>query len=164
MEGGTLLARTRLKTPSNPRRDRDLAWLARLKETGRQALEELPPPQGLFQALEEFNRREFFQCHDTLEELWLKETYPIRLFYQGILKVAVGFHHLQRHNQRGAGSKISEGLDLLEPFAPRFMGVEVGKLRADAGQWLQKLSTAVDGPVPDSALPKISYRKPGTTD
>ncbi|MCZ6534360.1 MAG: DUF309 domain-containing protein [Chloroflexi bacterium] len=108
--------------------------------------------------MEEFNSADFFRCHETLEALWLKEDYPLRLFYQGILKVAVGFLHLQRRNKRGAVAKLREGLDTLEPFGPQFMGVEVGDLRSEARTWLEKLKDT-RGLVPAESLPRINLSK-----
>lgn len=32
-----------------------------------------PPPPALAKGIEEFNRRQFFECHETLEELWIAE-------------------------------------------------------------------------------------------
>ena len=110
--------------------------------------------------MDEFNGGDFFRCHETLEALWLKEDYPTRLFYQGILKMAVGFHHLQRRNKRGARAKLQEGMELLEPFQPRFMGARVGKLRRDAANWLQRPDAQGEGPVPVEDLPKIAYSRP----
>ncbi len=121
-------------------------------------MQESPPPTELYQAIKEFNSADFFRCHETLEALWLKEDYPLRLFYQGILKIAVGFLHLKRRNKRGAVAKLREGLDTLEPFGPRFMGVEVGDLRADAEHWLEKLKGA-RGLVSAESLPRINLSK-----
>jgi predicted metal-dependent hydrolase len=86
---------------------------------------------GLLHGIEQFNRREYFECHETLEAIWNAEPSPIRLLYKGMLQVAVGCHHLLRNNYRGALSKLQSGADYLEPFAPRCMGVEVGQLIAD---------------------------------
>ncbi len=121
-------------------------------------MRESPPPTELYQAIEEFNSTDFFRCHETLEALWLKEDYPLRLFYQGILKIAVGYLHLQRRNKRGAVAKLREGLDTLEPFGPRFMGVEVGGLRVDAEHWLEKLKGA-RGLVSAESIPRINLSK-----
>ena len=117
--------------PSNPRRQRDLEWLARLGKDGIDAFPEPPPPPELKKAINEFNGGEYFRCHETLEALWLAEGYPARLFYQGILKIAVGLLHRERENQRGAKAKLREGLETLEPFQPRYMGVDVTALRRD---------------------------------
>ena len=127
------------RAPSNPRRDRDLAWLARLREPGCPAPTEPPATEEFSRALREFNEGEFFRCHETLEALWLREKYPQRLFYQGILKVAVGLLHRERGNDAGARAKLGEGLEMLEPFTPRFMGVEVSQLRTEVRDCLERL-------------------------
>ncbi len=90
------------------------------------------PSPGLLRGIEQFNRREYFECHETLELIWRAEPDPIRTLYKGILQVGVGCYHLLRHNYRGATIKLQSGADYLEPFAPRCMGVEVGSLIADA--------------------------------
>ena len=40
--------------------------------------------------IDEFNRQLFFECHETLEELWLEERGEDRKFYQGIIQIAAG--------------------------------------------------------------------------
>ena len=86
------------------------------------------PPAALLKGVAEFNRRAYFQCHETLEELWLHEPGPIRLFYQGIIQVAVGLHHLERRNRRGSLSLLRQGIEKLERFRPRCMCVDVADL------------------------------------
>ena len=92
---------------------------------------ESPSPE-LLRGIEQFNRREYFECHETLELIWNAEPGPIRTLYKGILQVGVGCYHLLRHNYHGATVKLQSGADYLEPFAPRCMTVEVGNLIADA--------------------------------
>ena len=93
-----------------------------------------PPGAALLHGIEQFNRREYFECHETLEAAWNAEPAPIRTLYKGILQIGVGCYHLLRHNYRGAVLKLHTGADYLEPFAPRCMGVEVGQLIAHARQ------------------------------
>ncbi len=93
--------------------------------------DEEPPPQ-LLHGIEQFNRREYFECHETLEGIWIKEPRPIRNLYKGILQVGVGCYHLLRGNYRGAVIKLDSGSRYLEPFAPRCMTVDVARLIADA--------------------------------
>ena len=85
-------------------------------------------PAKLGQAIREFNRAQYWRCHETLEELWLPEGYPLRLFYHGLIKAAVGLLHLERHNLHGGTVKLQDAQYALTPFSPRFMGVEVGTL------------------------------------
>lgn len=111
----------------------------------------MPPSSELLRAIEQFNRREYFECHETLEAMWHVERDLARAFskaadtskrtntpafcddlYKGILQVGVGCYHLLRNNYRGATIKLQTGADYLEPFVPRCMGVEVEHLIADA--------------------------------
>lgn len=56
------------------------------------------------EAVELFNKREYYKCHDYLEALWNKAEEPKRTLIHGILQCSVGFHHL--FNQVGIGSNI----------------------------------------------------------
>lgn len=91
-----------------------------------------PPPAALLHAVEQFNHREFFECHETLEREWLAEKRPIRILYKGVLQVGVGCYHLLRGNYHGAVTKLASGARYLEPFAPVCQRVRVGLLIADA--------------------------------
>jgi predicted metal-dependent hydrolase len=90
------------------------------------------PPAGLLQGIAQFNQREYFEAHETLEALWNTEPDPIRVLYKGILQVGVGCYHLLGGNYRGAMLKLQTGADYLSAFAPRCMRVEVAPLIADA--------------------------------
>lgn len=90
------------------------------------------PPSALLRGIEQFNHREYFECHETLEGIWIKEPRPIRTLYKGILQVGVGCYHLLRGNYRGAVIKLDSGARYLEPFAPTCMRVNVARLIADA--------------------------------
>ncbi|MFQ5880169.1 MAG: alpha/beta fold hydrolase [Dehalococcoidia bacterium] len=80
----------------------------------------------------EFNHGQFWQCHETLEEVWRAQQGPIRDFYKGIIQVAAGLHHLSRRNLPGTDLLLGRAIAYLEPFAPRCLGVEVASLIADA--------------------------------
>lgn len=90
------------------------------------------PPAGLLAGIVQFNRGEFFECHETLEEIWREERAPVRFLYQGILQVGVSFHHLRHGNYLGATRLMVHALNYLRPFGQRCMGVEVARLVADA--------------------------------
>jgi predicted metal-dependent hydrolase len=92
------------------------------------------PPAGLLKGIEEFNRGAFYECHDTLEALWVAESRSVRQLYQGILQVAVAFYHLRAGRFRPVVTLLTRGSKYLEPFAPTCMGMDVaGVLRGAAG-------------------------------
>ena len=89
--------------------------------------EELPPP-ALLEGIEQFNRGEFFEQHETLELLWRAERREVRRLYQGILQIGVAFFHLRRLNHHGTVYMLTRGSMYLAPFAPHCQGVDVRSL------------------------------------
>jgi len=102
-------------------------------------------PEGLpdlvLQGIEEFNRGEFYECHEYLEEAWMQESGRIRYLYQGILQVGVGFYHLQNSNWRGATGLLRNGTVRLEEFEPVTLGLDVAKLVRESERCLQELES-----------------------
>jgi CheY-like chemotaxis protein len=92
---------------------------------------EIPPP-GLLRGIQEFNRRQFFECHETIEAAWMAEPRPIRLLYQGILQVGVTLYHVQKGNWRGALKVLARATPKLAHFEPTCMGIDVRRLLVDA--------------------------------
>ncbi len=111
--------------PHRPRGVRTIGKIGRGLPSARWG--EAPSPEFI-QGLQEFNRGEFFEAHETLELIWKEETDPLRYLYQGILQVGVGFYHLSRGNYRGAIALWERGLRLLEPFRSGCLSVDVDRL------------------------------------
>ncbi len=91
-----------------------------------------PPPPELRRAVEQFNAREYWECHETLEALWMAERRPVRDLYQGLLQVGVAFHHLLNRNHAGALKMLRRGLPRLRDLPPVCQGVDVAELVAAA--------------------------------
>ena len=98
-----------------------------------------PTPPALLAGIEQFNRGEFYECHDTLEELWMAEPGPIRDLYKGILQIGVAFYHLRAGRYRPAVWLLKRGSDYLRPFAPECMGVDVEQLVAGSARCLSEV-------------------------
>lgn len=90
------------------------------------------PPGQLLLAIRQFNACEWFECHETLEELWIGEAGEVRNLYQGMLQVAVALHHWRNGNYGGAVSLLDGGGMLLGRVADACMWVNVSALIADA--------------------------------
>ncbi len=75
-----------------------------------------------------FNSKQFFLCHETLEELWMHEPDSIRIFYQGIIQLATSYYHLFRHNYTGAINLCEAAIEKLRGFEPETLGVNVALL------------------------------------
>ena len=97
------------------------------------------PPLALLDGVREFNRGEFFECHETLEALWLAESRPIRFLYQGILQIGVAFYPLQAGRYRPVVTLLERGSAYVCPFAPECLGVDVAGLLAAAERCLAEV-------------------------
>ncbi|WP_373532987.1 DUF309 domain-containing protein [Vampirovibrio sp.] len=76
------------------------------------------PEATLEAAIALFNRQQFFECHEVLEDLWRPlPAGPEKTFLQGLLQLGVGYYHWQRGNPVGAKSKLQAGLEKLEVVA-----------------------------------------------
>jgi uncharacterized protein len=101
-------------------------------------MDELPPE--FWHGVSQFNQRQFYACHDTLEALWITAAEPEKTFYQGILQIAVGLYHLDNLNWKGAVILLGEGLYRLRNYDPEHGGVDVDQFRdesSDILSWLQ---------------------------
>lgn len=95
--------------------------------------------QLFHRGLDLFNRREFFECHEVLEEIWTPTRGPERLFLQALIHFAVGFYHHQRHNRPGAERQLRKGLRKLQPYVPTFAGLDTLALRDHVNRLLTRI-------------------------
>jgi uncharacterized protein len=90
-----------------------------------------PLPATFGEAVRLFNAREYFACHDVLEELWGDTLGEDRDFLQGLLHVAVSLHHLSEGNSAGARKMHASSLRYLSGYGHRFRGVDLDLLRSE---------------------------------
>ncbi|MFD1888555.1 DUF309 domain-containing protein [Paenibacillus wenxiniae] len=92
-----------------------------------------------------FNRdRDYFECHEVLEELWLeKDREPV---YKGLLQVAVGLFHFRNgtvnsiYNKRlGAIKMLKSSLRKLTAASHSKLGIDMQRLIADVRDYIARL-------------------------
>ncbi len=115
--------------------------------------------EHLLRAIALFNEREFFRCHEVLEEAWTPERGPRRLFLQALIHVAVGLYHHQRGNPTGACRQLRKALRKLSAYLPACEGVQTGRLYGDATGALRSIEAGE--PLP--AYPTIHSDNTGGT-
>lgn len=75
--------------------------------------------------IDEFNQGLFFECHETLEEIWLEEHGEERKFYQGIIQIAAGYFKWQQGVPAGSIKLWHSGLEKIQPYGPAYLGLNV---------------------------------------
>jgi predicted metal-dependent hydrolase len=96
----------------------------------------------LQKGIDEFNRQLFFECHETLEEIWLEEHGEDRRFYQGIIQIAAGYFKWQQGVPAGAMKLWRMGLEKIMPYGSTYLGVHVGIFAEAVRENLAELESA----------------------
>lgn len=129
---------------------------------------EAEAPPGFAEAIEQFNSWRFYDCHETLEDIWRElgaksSESQLANFYQGIIKAAAGYHHLLRDNYEGTLKVLGDTSRLLSPYRPRTMGVDVDALLAAIQATLDRVKELGPGRLGQfdrSLIPTIDWDEP----
>lgn len=124
------------------------------------------PPDELVRGIGEFNEGRWYECHDTLEELWAGEQGDAKDLYQGILQVAVALHHWREGNYAGALFLLGSAARLLRHVEPVCQGVDAAALIRGA----ERLRAALERLGPErmveldpALIPRVHLRGKGKT-
>ena len=111
---------------------------------------------ALAKGIAEFNAGLFFECHDTLEEMWAGVRGPSRDFFQGLIQVSVAYYHLGNGNAAGAESMMRRALKRLEKYPARYGGFDVDAQRASLERWLERFA-AGEGAATEADRPRWTF-------
>lgn len=96
--------------------------------------------RALASGVRQFNEGYYFECHDTLEEMWAGLRGPSRDFFQGLIQVSVAFYHLEGGNRPGAQSLLSRALKRFEKYPGRYAGFDLEAHRRELRAWQERLA------------------------
>lgn len=125
-------------------------------------------PPGFAEAIQQFNTWRFYDCHETLEDIWREvgaksSESQLANFYQGIIKAAAGYHHLLRDNYEGTLKVLGDTFRLLSPYRPQTLGVDVDALLAAIRATLDRVKELGPGRLREydrSLIPTIDWEAP----
>jgi hypothetical protein len=86
----------------------------------------------LLEGIRQYNDGYFFQAHETWEDLWYPSPWPVRPFLQGLIQLAAAFVHLMRREYPGTLGLLDAALTKIEAAPPGFLGIDTGRLVAEA--------------------------------
>ena len=75
--------------------------------------------------IELFNRAEFFDAHEVLEDVWRAAPAEEKKFLQGMIQVAVALYHYGNGNSIGARSVLRRGFRNLSRYPEGFGGIHL---------------------------------------
>jgi uncharacterized protein len=97
------------------------------------------------------NEASFFDAHEALEDVWRAAPPQNKKFLQGLVQVAVAFHHYSTGNRVGMRSVLERAIKNLSQPAGIFGEIQLTALLHSLGQWRE----ALDHNTPLPPLPRV---------
>jgi len=104
--------------------------------------------QQLRRGIELFNRGEFFEAHEVLEDVWRAAPTENKKFLQGLVQLAVAFHHHSTGNLVGMRSVMQRGMNNLAGHADDSYGVNLASLIRSLAEWRKAMDNGQTLPAP----------------
>jgi hypothetical protein len=90
-----------------------------------------------------FNRREYFACHEILEEIWRDSAEADKPFYEGLIRFSTGLHlRFNRRAPQGAINLLTQGLMRIENYRPVHQEIDVARLYDEIDAHLNDLKSS----------------------
>ena len=93
--------------------------------------------------LELFDRKEYFECHEVIEELWLETPAddPYRDLYKGVIQAAAAIYQKERGIASGAKGLFKTSVMYLEKYRPETLGLNVNRFIQDLKKQFEGFET-----------------------
>jgi predicted metal-dependent hydrolase len=96
-----------------------------------------PYYQGYFDC---FNRGQYYEAHDVLEQLWLKDRHGVNgAFYKGLIQLAGAFVHLQKDRLRPSAALFKLAAANIGRYAGQHEHLAVPDVLAMIAHWVASL-------------------------
>jgi len=83
---------------------------------------------GLTEGIELIREGAYFEAHEELEDEWRDAPPAERDFLQGLVHVAVAWHHARRGNRPGCERQLEKASRRLARYRPSHRGVDVDRI------------------------------------
>ncbi len=110
--------------------------------------------EGFLRGIQLFNEAEFFEAHEVLEDVWRAAPVAEKRFLQGLIQIAVAFHHHSTGNLVGTHSLLERGTRNLDGSPDDFGGIDISKLRRVLATWRDAFADGGNEP----PLPRMEPR------
>jgi hypothetical protein len=85
--------------------------------------------ESLFQeGLKHYRAGNYFEAHESWEELWSDYYLMDRKFIQGLIQLSVSFVHMENGNIKGAKSLLNKSIEKFVEFKGMHRGIDVNNL------------------------------------
>jgi|SRR5581483_3509810 len=106
------------------------------------------------------NRQEYFEAHEVLEDVWRAAPSAHKRFLQGLVQVAVAFHHYTHANTTGAQSVLRRAINNLSADRPPYATFDVDGLLALLCAW-ERVIIGISTVIPAAPNIQLSPQQSG---
>ncbi len=109
-----------------------------------------------------FNRRLYYEAHEVLENLWLKDkSGPNGAYYKGLIQLAGAFVHLQKNRLRPAAALFKLARTNLEKYPRTHEHLNLDATQELIGNWLNDLEQTRFSlnPFTDRSAPQLNLER-----
>ena len=92
------------------------------------------------EAVRVYNGGHYLEAHELFELIWMTKGGADRIFYQGLVHEAMGFHYLIVGDFDRAAAKLRRAAELLDDFAADYLGFDVETLRRSLASCRDRLA------------------------
>ena len=106
----------------------------------------MPVDSRFILGLKLFNKKEFFECHEVIEELWLETSSDdqYRDLYKGVIQAAAAIYQWRRGIFSGADGLFKTSVLYLRKYVPVALGLNVEKMVRDLQNFFrEKIEEAI---------------------
>lgn len=100
-----------------------------------------------------FNRAEYYEAHDVLEHIWLRDPGSDEAYFRGLIQIAGAFVHLKKQfesplhhvdgRRLGPASRLFRlGMKNISPYAPTHMHLDIEAVQNMCQRYLNDLEAA----------------------
>jgi uncharacterized protein len=100
--------------------------------------------EGYRRGIRLFNERQFFDAHEVWEDVWRDSKAPEKKFLQGLIQVAVAFHHHSTGNFVGARSLLERARKNLLEYPGDFGEIELSALLHSISAWREAIGSGAE--------------------
>jgi predicted metal-dependent hydrolase len=117
--------------------------------------------EDTLEAVRTYNAGHYLEAHELFEFIWMTKGGPEKIFYQGLVHAAMGFHYLVAGDFDRASAKLRRAAELLDDFAADFIGFDVAALRrslAACRESLAELGASGISRFDTTTIPRLELR------
>jgi len=108
-----------------------------------------------------FNRQEFYEAHDVLEDLWLPDRHGANgNFYKGLIQLAGAFVHLQKNRLRPSAALFTLAQANLKNYPSPHERLNLASVQQLIAGWLRQLEQAdfQTNPLSGANVPQLALQ------